>query len=144
MAGSLSPYGGYKRIQISGDTAANFEKYNPSCRPRELIAVIKPNGHICIKMNRTTEDQLYNELPILWDEDVAAKLESDLSDSQAAATAAQQSAASAKSYSDNAATALNEINAKEVAIMQCEGFQLVLNADGSVKAVTADSEDSST
>lgn len=49
-------------------------------------------------MNRTTTDQRYNDIATLWDEDVAARLENDLSESQAAATAAKQSEMTAKEY----------------------------------------------
>lgn len=132
MAGIASPFGGYKRIQLTGDTAAEFEKYNPACRPHEPIVVIKPNGHICIKMNRTTTDQRYNDIATLWDEDVAARLENDLSESQAAATAAKQSEMTAKEYAKNAADALAEVNGKATAAMTCEGFKFVVDADGNV------------
>lgn len=132
MAEATLPFGGYKRIQFSGDTAAEFEKYNPSCRPHEPIVVIKPNGHICIKMNRTTTDQRYNDIATLWDEDVAARLENDLSESQAAATAAKQSEMTAKEYAKDAADALAEVNGKATAAMTCEGFKFVVDADGNV------------
>lgn len=132
MAEATLPFGGYKRIQFSGDTAAEFEKYNPSCRPHEPIVVIKPNGHICIKMNRTTTDQRYNDIATLWDEDVAARLENDLSESQVAATAAKQSEMTAKEYAKNAADALAEVNGKATAAMTCEGFKFVVDADGNV------------
>lgn len=132
MAEATLPFGGYKRIQFSGDTAAEFEKYNPSCRPHEPIVVIKPNGHICIKMNRTTTDQRYNDIATLWDEDVAARLENDLSESQAAATAAKQSEMTAKEYAKNAADALAEVSGKATAAMTCEGFKFVVDADGNV------------
>ena len=140
MANTSSPFGGYKRIQLTGDTAAQFEQYNPSCRPHEPIVVIKPNGHICIKMNRTTTDQRYNDIATLWDEDVAARLESDLSESQAAATAAKQSETTAKEYAKNAADALSEVNSKATAVMTCEGFKFVVDADGNVSAETAEGE----
>lgn len=132
MENTSSPFGGYKRIQLTGDTAAQFEQYNPSCRPHEPIVVIKPNGHICIKMNRTTTDQRYNDIATLWDEDVAARLESDLSESQAAATEAKQSETAAKEYAKKAADALTAVNNKEVAIMTCEGFKFTVDADGNV------------
>lgn len=132
MAEATLPFGGYKRIQFSGDTAAEFEKYNPSCRPHEPIVVIKPNGHICIKMNRTTTDQRYNDIATLWDEDVAARLESDLSESQAAAMAAKQSENNAKEYAKTAADALTQVSSKEAAVMTCEGFKFVVDADGNV------------
>nr|WP_308611716.1 hypothetical protein [uncultured Dialister sp.]DAP87107.1 MAG TPA: hypothetical protein [Caudoviricetes sp.] len=140
MAEATLPFGGYKRIQFSGDTAAEFEKYNPSCRPHEPIVVIKPNGHICIKMNRTTTDQRYNDIATLWDEDVAARLENDLSESQAAATAAKQSETTAKEYAKNAADALSEVNSKAAAVMTCEGFKLVVDADGNVSAETVEGD----
>lgn len=140
MAEATLPFGGYKRIQFSGDTAAEFEKYNPSCRPHEPIVVIKPNGHICIKMNRTTTDQRYNDIATLWDEDVAARLENDLSESQAAATAAKQSEVNAKEYAKNAADALAEVNGKAAAAMTCEGFKFVVDADGNVSAETVEGE----
>ena len=132
MAEATLPFGGYKRIQLSGDTAAEFEKYNPSCRPHEPIVVIKPNGHICIKMNRTTTDQRYNDIATMRDEDVAARLENDLSESQAAATAAKQSEITAKEYAKNAADALTAVNGKATAAMTCEGFRFVVDADGNV------------
>lgn len=132
MAEATLPFGGYKRIQFSGDTAAEFEKYNPSCRPHEPIVVIKPNGHICIKMNRTTTDQRYNDIATLWDEDVAARLENDLSESKAAATAAKQSEMAAKEYAKNAADTLAEVNGKATAAMTCEGFKFVVDAGGNV------------
>lgn len=132
MANTSSPFGGYKRIQLTGDTAAQFEQYNPSCRPHEPIVVIKPNGHICIKMNRTTTDQRYNDIATLWDEDVAARLESDLSESQAAATAAKQSENNAKEYAKAAADALTQVSSKEAAVMTCEGFKFTVDADGNV------------
>lgn len=140
MANTSSPFGGYKRIQLTGDTAAQFEQYNPSCRPHEPIVVIKPNGHICIKMNRTTTDQRYNDIATLWDEDVAARLESDLSESQAAATVAKQSETAAKEYAKNAAAALSEVNSKATAVMTCEGFKFVVDADGNVSAETVEGE----
>lgn len=140
MADTSSPFGGYKRIQLTGDTAAQFEQYNPSCRPHEPIVVIKPNGHICIKMNRTTTDQRYNDIATLWDEDVAARLESDLSESQAAATAAKQSENNAKEYAKAAADALTQVSSKEAAVMTCEGFKFVVDADGNVSAETVEGE----
>ena len=142
MAGIASPFGGYKRIQLTGDTAAEFEKYNPACRPHEPIVVIKPNGHICIKMNRTTTDQRYNDIATLWDEDVAAKLESDLAESQKAATAAKQSETNAKEYADQTAETLTEVNAKSVAIMECEGFKFVVSTeDNGIDIVPSDTTD---
>lgn len=136
MANEEFPFGGYKRIQLSGDTAVNFEKYNPSCRPHEPIAVIKANGHICIKMNRTSEDQLYSEIATLWDEDVAARLESDLAESQAAATAAKQSETTAKEYAKNAADTLGKVNETATAIMKCKGFNFVIDTeDGGINVV---------
>lgn len=142
MADTSSPFGGYKRIQLTGDTAAQFEQYNPSCRPHEPIVVIKPNGHICIKMNRTTTDQRYNDIATLWDEDVAARLESDLSESQAAATAAKQSESNAKEYAKTAADALTEVNGKAAAIMECTGFKFVINAaDGGIDIVTTETKE---
>lgn len=63
-------------------------------------------------MNRTTTDQRYNDIATLWDEDVAARLENDLSESQAAATAAKQSEMTAKEYAKNAADALAEVMVK--------------------------------
>lgn len=140
MADTSSPFGGYKRIQLTGDTAAQFEQYNPSCRPHEPIVVIKPNGHICIKMNRTTTDQRYNDIATLWDEDVAARLESDLSESQAAATAAKQSENNAKEYAKAAADALTQVSSKEAAVMTCEGFKFVVDTDGNVSAETVEGE----
>lgn len=140
MADTSSPFGGYKRIQLTGDTAAQFEQYNPSCRPHEPIVVIKPNGHICIKMNRTTTDQRYNDIATLWDEDVAARLESDLSESQAAATAAKQSENNAKEYAKTAADALTKVSSKEAAVMTCEGFKFVVDADGNVSAETVEGD----
>ena len=139
---SLSPFGGYKRIQLSGDTAANFEKYNPVCRPHEPIAVIKANGHICVKMNCTDTDKPYNEIPIIWDQDVAERLESDLSESQKAASNAKQSETTAKEYAKSAADTLTEVNGKAAAIMECHGFDFVLNAnDGGIDIVPKESEE---
>lgn len=142
MADTSSPFGGYKRIQLTGDTAAQFEQYNPSCRPHEPIVVIKPNGHICIKMNRTTTDQRYNDIATLWDEDVAARLESDLAESQKAASDAKQSETTAKEYAKNAADALTEVNGKAAAIMECTGFKFVINAaDGGIDIVPTETEE---
>lgn len=139
---STSPFGGYKRIQFSGDTAANFEKYNPACRPYEPIAVRKANGHICVKMNCTAEDMPYNDIPIIWDQDVAERLESDLAESRKAASDAKQSETTAKEYAKTAADALTEVNGKAAAIMECTGFKFVLNAaDGGIDIVTAETKE---
>lgn len=139
---STSPFGGYKRIQFSGDTAANFEKYNPACRPYEPIAVRKANGHICVKMNCTAEDMPYNDIPIIWDQDVAERLESDLSESQKAAANAKQSETTAKEYAKNAADAVTAVGEKAAAIMECHGFDFVINAnDGGIDIVPKESEE---
>lgn len=134
--------GGLNRIQLSGDTAAEWEKNNPSCLPRELIVVEKANGHVCIKMNRTQYARPYNDLPILWDEDVAERLENDLAESQKAASNAKQSETTAKEYAKNAADTLTEVNGKAAAIMECTGFKFVLNAaDGGIDIVQAETEE---
>lgn len=139
---STSPFGGYKRIQFSGDTAANFEKYNPACRPYEPIAARKANGHICVKMNCTAEDMPYNDIPIIWDQDVAERLESDLSESQKAAANAKQSETTAKEYAKNAADAVTAVGEKAAAIMECHGFDFVINAnDGGIDIVPKESEE---
>lgn len=139
---STSPFGGYKRIQFSGDTAANFEKYNPACRPYEPIAVRKANGHICVKMNCTANDMPYNDIPVIWDQDVAERLESDLSESQKAAANAKQSETTAKEYAKNAADAVTAVGEKAAAIMECHGFDFVLNAnDGGIDIVPKESEE---
>lgn len=139
---STSPFGGYKRIQFSGDTATNFEKYNPACRPYEPIAVRKANGHICVKMNCTAEDMPYNDIPIIWDQDVAERLESDLSESQKAAANAKQSETTAKEYAKNAADAVTAVGEKAAAIMECHGFDFVINAnDGGIDIVPKESEE---
>lgn len=139
---STSPFGGYKRIQFSGDTAAHFEKYNPACRPYEPIAVRKANGHICVKMNCTADDMLYNDIPIIWDQDVAERLESDLSESQKAAANAKQSETTAKEYAKNAADAVTAVGEKAAAIMECHGFDFVINAnDGGIDIVPKESEE---
>lgn len=139
---STSPFGGYKRIQFSGDTAANFEKYNPACRPYEPIAVRKANGHICVKMNCTANDMPYNDIPVIWDQDVAERLESDLSESQKAAANAKQSETTAKEYAKNAADAVTAVEEKAAAIMECHGFDFVINAnDGGIDIVPKESEE---
>lgn len=139
---STSPFGGYKRIQFSGDTAANFEKYNPACRPYEPIAVQKANGHICVKMNCTANDMLYNDIPVIWDQDVAERLESDLSESQKAAANAKQSETTAKEYAKNAADAVTAVEGKATAIMECHGFDFVINAnDGGIDIVPKETEE---
>ena len=139
---SLSPFGGYKRIQFSGDTAAEFEKYNPACRPNEPIAVRKANGHICVKMNCTDTDKPYNEIPTIWDQDVAERLESDLSESQKAASDAKQSETNAKEYAQNAADAVTAVGEKAAAIMECHGFDFVINAsDGGIDIVPKETEE---
>lgn len=134
--------GGLNRIQLSGDTAAEWEKNNPSCLPRELIVVEKANGHVCIKMNRTQYARPYSDLPVLWDEDVAERLESDLSESQKAASNAKQSETTAKEYAKNAADAVTAVGEKAAAIMECHGFDFVLNAnDGGIDIVPKESEE---
>lgn len=139
---STSPFGGYKRIQFSGDTAANFEKYNPACRPYEPIAVRKANGHVCVKMNCTANDMPYNDIPIIWDQDVAERLESDLSESQKAAANAKQSETTAKEYAKNVADAVTAVGEKAAAIMECHGFDFVINAnDGGIDIVPKESEE---
>nr|DAM14920.1 MAG TPA: hypothetical protein [Caudoviricetes sp.] len=139
---STSPFGGYKRIQFSGDAAANFEKYNPACRPYEPIAVRKANGHVCVKMNCTANDMPYNDIPIIWDQDVAERLESDLSESQKAAANAKQSETTAKEYAKNAADAVTAVGEKAAAIMECHGFDFVINAnDSGIDIVPKESEE---
>lgn len=134
--------GGFNRIQLSGDTAAEWEENNPACLPRELIVVEKANGHICIKMNRTQYARPYNELPVLWDEDVAERLESDLSESQKAASDAKQSETNAKEYAKNAADAVTAVGEKAAAIMECHGFDFVINAsDGGIDIVPKETEE---
>lgn len=55
---------------------------------------------------------------------------------------AEASASSAKEYSDSAAKSVDTINAKQVAIMECEGFKFVLNAaDNGIDIVAADTTD---
>lgn len=95
-------FGGYKRIQFPSGTEAEWEKYNPACRPNEPIVVIKSNGHACIKINETTSDKPYKELSVLWDADRAETLATETANAadnaEQSAETATNAAAKAKDY----------------------------------------------
>lgn len=103
--------------------------------------VIKANGHVAIKMNRETTDALYNDIPVLWDEDVASTLASAMTDAKAAAETAKQSAASATESVTKTEAAAKSINDKTL-LTTIDGLIIKLNArDNGVDITTATKEE---
>lgn len=131
------------RIQMSTDTAAKWEKANRACKPGELIVVIKANGHVAIKMNRETTDALYNDIPVLWDEDVASTLANAMTDAKAAAETAKQSADSATESVTKTEAAAKSINDKTL-LTTIDGLIIKLNAQDSGIDITAATKEENT
>ena len=79
---------GYTRMQMSKDTAANWEKYNPALLPGEMVIVANPDGKASVKVNMGTSDIKYEDAPTVWDESTADQLKTNLADTRQAASAA--------------------------------------------------------
>ncbi len=120
--------GGYSRIQHSIGTAADWEKYNPAIRPGELAVVIKTDGNVMVKINKTMNDMKYADLPVIWDQGVAAQLQTNLADTKAAANAAVDAKNSAQSYAQQAEATANAIKEKEILAIT-DSVQLAINTE---------------
>lgn len=120
--------GGYSRIQHSIGTAADWEKYNPAIRPGELAVVIKTDGNVAVKINKTMNDMKYEDIPTIWDQGVAAQLQNNLSDTQKAASAATDAKNAAQTYAQQAEATANNIKEKEILAIT-DSVQLAVNTE---------------
>ncbi|WP_370850188.1 hypothetical protein [Megasphaera sp.] len=120
--------GGYSRIQHSIGTAADWEKYNPAIRPGELAVVIKTDGNVMVKINKTMNDMKYADLPVIWDQGVAAQLQTNLADAQKAASAATDAKNAAQTYAQQAEATANAIKEKSILAIT-DSVQLAVNTE---------------
>lgn len=120
--------GGYSRIQHSIGTAADWEKYNPAIRPGELAVVIKADGNVAVKINKATSDMKYKDIPVIWDQGVAAQLQTNLADTQKAASAATDAKNAAQDYAQRAEATANSIKEKEILAIT-DSVQLAVNTE---------------
>lgn len=120
--------GGYSRIQHSIGTAADWEKYNPAIRPGELLFVKKPDGKTSVKVNTGDSDTKYEDITIVWDQGVAEQLQTNLTDTKAAANAAVDAKNSAQSYAQQAEATANAIKEKEILAIT-DSVQLAINTE---------------
>lgn len=127
--------GGYSRIQHSIGTAADWEKYNPAIRPGELAVVIKTDGNVMVKINKTMNDMKYADLPVIWDQGVAEQLQTNLADTKAASSAAVDAKNAAQTYAQQAEATANAIKEKEILAIT-DSVQLAINTgDGGLDLV---------
>lgn len=120
--------GGYSRIQHSIGTAADWEKYNPAIRPGELLFVKKPDGKTSVKVNTGNSDTKYEDITTVWDQGVAEQLQTNLTDTKAAANAAVDAKNSAQSYAQQAEATANAIKEKEILAIT-DSVQLAINTE---------------
>lgn len=120
--------GGYSRIQHSIGTAADWEKYNPAIRPGELLFVKKPDGKTSVKVNTGDNDTKYEDITTVWDQGVAEQLQTNLTDTKAAANAAVDAKNSAQSYAQQAEATANAIKEKEILAIT-DSVQLAINTE---------------
>lgn len=120
--------GGYSRIQHSIGTAADWEKYNPAIRPGELLFVKKPDGKTSVKVNTGDSDTKYEDITTVWDQGVAEQLQTNLTDTKAAANAAVDAKNSAQSYAQQAEATANAIKEKEILAIT-DSVQLAINTE---------------
>lgn len=120
--------GGYSRIQHSIGTAADWEKYNPAIRPGELAVVIKTDGNVMVKINKTMNDMKYADLPVIWDQGVAEQLQTNLTDTKAASSAAIDAKNAAQTYAQQAEATANAIKEKEILAIT-DSVQLAINTE---------------
>lgn len=120
--------GGYSRIQHSIGTAAEWEKYNPAIRPGELLFVKKPDGKTSVKVNTGDSDTKYEDITTVWDQGVAEQLQTNLTDTKAAANAAVDAKNSAQSYAQQAEATANAIKEKEILAIT-DSVQLAINTE---------------
>lgn len=120
--------GGYSRIQHSIGTAADWEKYNPAIRPGELAIVVNPDGKVSVKVNTSTVDKKYGDISTVWDESTAEKLQSNLTDTQAAASGANDAKLAAQKYAQQAEASANSVNSKTILAIT-DSVSLAINAE---------------
>lgn len=120
--------GGYSRIQHSIGTAADWEKYNPAIRPGELAVVIKTDGNVMVKINKTMNDMKYADLPVIWDQGVAEQLQTNLADTKAASSTAVDAKNAAQTYAQQAEATANAIKEKEILAIT-DSVQLAINTE---------------
>lgn len=120
--------GGYSRIQHSIATTAEWEKYNPAIRPGELLFVKKPDGKTSVKVNTGDSDTKYEDITTVWDQGVAEQLQTNLTDTKAAANAAVDAKNSAQSYAQQAEATANAIKEKEILAIT-DSVQLAINTE---------------
>lgn len=120
--------GGYSRIQHSIGTAADWEKYNPAIRPGELLFVKKPDGKTSVRVNTGDSDTKYEDITTVWDQGVAEQLQTNLTDTKAAANAAVDAKNSAQSYAQQAEATANAIKEKEILAIT-GSVQLAINTE---------------
>lgn len=128
MEDTTTGAGGYSRIQHSIGIAADWEKYNPAIRPGELAVVIKADGNVAVKINKTTSDMKYKDIPVIWDQGVAAQLQTNLADAQKAASAATDAKSAAQAYAQRAEATANSIKEKEILAIT-DSVQLAVNTE---------------
>ena len=120
--------GGYSRIQHSIATAAEWEKYNPAIRPGELLFVKKPDGKTSVKVNTGDIDTKYEDIATVWDQGVAEQLQTNLSDTKAASSAAVDAKNAAQTYAQQAEATANAIKEKEILAIT-DSVQLAINTE---------------
>lgn len=120
--------GGYSRIQHSIATAAEWEKYNPVIRPGELLFVKKPDGKTSVKVNTGGSDTKYDDITTVWDQGVADQLQTNLTDTKAASSAAVDAKNAAQTYAKQAEATANAIKEKEILAIT-DSVQLAINTE---------------
>lgn len=120
--------GGYSRIQHSIASAARWEKANPAIRPGELLFVKKPDGTTSVKVNTGDSDIAYNDIKTVWDEGVANQLQTNLTDTKAAANAAVDAKNAAQTYAQKAEAVANAIKEKGILAIT-DNVQLAINTE---------------
>lgn len=120
--------GGYSRIQHSIASAARWEKNNPAIRPGELLFVKKPDGTTSVKVNTGDSDAPYEDIKTVWDEGVANQLQTNLTDTKAAANAAVDAKNAAQTYAQKAEATANAIKEKGILAIT-DSVQLAINTE---------------
>lgn len=114
----------------------------PTAGDPSKIYVSREDGKV-YRWNGTNYEYIAAEATAVTALDVK-KMKEEAADSASnafsSATAAKQSETTAKEYAKNAADALSEVNSKATAVMTCEGFKFVVDADGNVSAETVEGE----
>ncbi|WP_229778477.1 hypothetical protein [Acidaminococcus fermentans] len=131
---------GYTRIQMSKDTASNWEKYNPALLPGEMVIVANPDGKASVKVNMGTSDTKYEDVPTVWDESTADQLKTNLADTRQAASAAADAKTAAQKYAQQAEASAKAIKEKEILAIT-DSVQLAVNTeDGGLDIIVTTDE----